>query len=280
MRWKASTILMTMALIGGCGDSTGLDGGRASEPEKFEWSGQVGPGTRIEIRNVNGDVRARPGSDGLVRVQAVKLGADDDPSDVRIEVLKTPQGVTVCAVYPDVPGRPPNRCLPGPNGQLSSHNTDVEVTFEIEVPPGCFFIGGTIAGSVEAAGLTGYVRARTLAGDIDIATSGIAEAATNNGNITASIGGIVWDRDLFFSTRAGHVTVRVPSNTNAVVRGSTTGGSISTDFPLSIMRIGGWRILQGRLGDGGRSLTISTGSGDIALLSNQGHTTTSSAGTG
>lgn len=279
MRWKTITILMTIVPIGGCGDSTGLDGGGTSQPERFEWSGQVGPGSRIEIRNINGDVRARPGSDGSVRVQAVKKGKDDDPSSVRIEVLETRQGVTICAVYPDVPGRPPNQCAPGPDGQLSSHKSDVEVTFDIEVPPGCSLIGGTIAGSVEAAGLAGYVRARTLDGDIEISTSGIAEAATNKGNITASMDGIVWDRDLSFSTSAGHVTVRVPSNTNAVVRGSTTAGSISTDFPLSIMRVGGWQILQGRLGDGGRSLTISTGSGDIALLSKQGHTTASTAGT-
>jgi hypothetical protein len=267
MRWKTFVSLVSVALIGGCEDSTGLDDGRFSEPEKFEWSGEVAPAARIEIKNINGDLRARPGSDGMVRVRAVRQGKNDAPSSVRIEVLGTPQGVTICAVYPDVPGQPPNQCLPGLDGQLSSHNNDVEVTFEIEVPTGCSFFGGTIAGSVEAAGLAGYVHARTLAGDIDISTSGIADAATNLGRITASIGRVGWDRDLAFRTLAGDVTLRVPPGTHADVRGSTIGGSISTDFPLSITQVGGWRILQGRLGNGGRSLTITTGSGDIALLS-------------
>lgn len=277
MRLDTFTILATAALIGGCGDSTGLDDRWPPEPGDFAWSGQVSPAARVEIKNINGDVRARPGSDGMVRVRAVKKGKNDEPSSVRIEVLETPEGVTICAVYPDVPGLPPNQCLPGLDGQLSSRDNDVTVTFDIEVPVGRAFFAATVAGSVEASGLAGYVQARTLAGDIDISTSGMADAATSNGRITASIGQVGWDRDLSFSALAGHVTVRVPPTTNAVVRGSTSSGSISTDFPLSITRVGGLRILRGQLGSGGRNLTITTGSGDIALLSSQGHTTASTA---
>jgi len=229
----------------------------------------------VEIKNINGDVRARPGSDDVVRVHAVRQGKHDDPSSVRIEVLETPLGVTICAVYPDVPGLPPNQCLPGMDGQLSSRDNDVRVTFDVEVPTGRAFFGGTVAGSVQASDLAGYIQARTLAGDIDISTSGTADAATSRGKITAAIGQVGWDRDLTFSALAGSVVVRVPPTTSAVVLGSTSGGSISTDFPLTISRVGRLRILRGRLGSGGRTLTITTGSGDIALLSSEGHTVAS-----
>jgi hypothetical protein len=279
MRKEAFTILAATALIGGCGDSTGLDDRRPPEPTNFAWSGQVPHGARVEIKNIHGDVRARLGSGGVVRVRAVKQGKSDDPSSVRIEVLETPEGVTICAVYPDVRGLPPNQCLPGLDGQLSSRGNDVTVTFDIEVPAGRAFSAATVAGSVEASGLAGYVQARTLAGDIDISTSRMADAATNNGTNTASIGRVGWDRDLSFSALAGHVTVRVPPSANADIRGSTGDGAISTDFPLSITRVGGLRILRGQLGNGGRNLTITTGSGDIALLSNQGHTTAFTADT-
>jgi hypothetical protein len=278
MRWNGFTILATAVLMGSCGHSTGLDDGKPPEAADFVWSGQVPLGATVEIKNINGDVHARRGSDGMVRVRAVRRGKSDDPSSVRIKVLEGTQGVTICAVYPDVQGQPPNQCRPGLDGRLSSRDNDVTVTFDIAVPAGRAFFGGTVAGSVEASGLAGYVQARTLAGDIDISTSGMADAATGNGKITASIGQVGWDRDLSFSALSGAVIVRVPRATNAVVRGSTSGGSISTDFPLNITRVGGLRIMRGQLGSGGRNLTITTGSGDIALLSNQGQTTASTAG--
>jgi hypothetical protein len=259
-------LLASVVLIGGCSDSTGVDPSSPPGTETFEWSGEIAPAGTVEIKNINGDVRALPSSDGMVRVLALKEGEHDDPSTVRIEVLESQQGVTICAVYPDVPGQPVNQCLPGMAGQLSSRSNDVSVTFDIEVPAGRAFIGRTMAGSVEAADLTGYVHARAMAGDIDISTSGIAEATTINGDITASIGRGAWDRDLSFSTLSGHVTVRVPAYTNADVWGSTGNGSISTDFSLSITRVGTWRQLRGRLGNGGRMLSITTAAGDIALL--------------
>jgi len=257
------------AVIAGCGDSTGLDGSGGARSESFAWSGQIAPAATVEVRNINGDVHARPGTGGTVRVHALKQGAKDDPSIVRIEVVQTGQGVTICAVYPDVPGQPPNRCESGPAAQLSSRNNDVSVTFDIEVPPARALVVGTVAGAVDATDLTGHVSARTVAGNIDISTSATADAATINGDITVSIGGLVWDRDLSFTALAGDVMVRVPALANADVHGSTRSGSISTDFSLDITRLGDWQQLSGRLGSGGRNLAITTSNGDIALLANQ-----------
>lgn len=266
MRYGRFMVLASAALIGGCADSTGPDG--SGSTESFTWSGQIAAGGTIEIKNTNGDVHARPGADSTVRVRALKEGKHDDPASVRIEVLETAQGVTICAVYPDVPGRPANECLPGLAGELSSEGNDVSVTFDIDVPAGRAFVGGTIGGSVEARDLSGYVNAHTIGGDIDVSTSGLAEAITINGDITASIGRVDWDRDLAFRAVAGDVTVRVPAHTNADVLGSTGNGSISTGFSLSITRVGAWQQLRGRLGNGGRRLSITTTSGDIALFAN------------
>jgi hypothetical protein len=265
--WYSRFMIPTaVALLAACSESTGPDGDGTAKTARFTWSGQLAPAATVEVKNLNGDVRARPGIGGTVRVSALKEGEADHPSTVRVEVLETAQGVTICAVYPDVPGQPENQCLPGMAGQLSSHRNDVSVTFDIEVPEGCAFVAGTVAGDVETADLTAYVRARTMAGDIDIATSGLAEATTLSGNITASIGRAVWDRDLSFTALDGDVTVRVPAHTNADVLGSTWGGSISTDFPLSITSVGAWRHLRGRLGGGGRNLNIASSAGNLALL--------------
>lgn len=266
MRYPRFMLMPSVVLLAACSESTGPDGSGSRRTERFTWSGQVAPAATVEVKNLNGDVRVRPGVGNTVLVEALKEGDADDPSSVRVEILETEQGVTICAVYPDVPGEPVNQCLPGLAGQLSSRNNDVSVTLDIEVPAGRAFVGGTIAGKVEAAGLAGDVHARTIAGDIEIATSGIAEATTISGNITASLGRAVWDHDLSFSALAGDVTVRVPASTSADVFGSTGGGSISTDFPLSVTRVGAWHQLRGRLGNGGRVLSITSGHGDIALL--------------
>jgi hypothetical protein len=231
---KSLRLSMILALPIACSDSTGPNGPEPGGMESFEWSGQIAPGSAVEIKNLNGDVRASQAAEGTVRVVARKRGETDDPSTVRIEVVETEQGVTVCAIYPDVPGRPVNRCLPGLEGQQSSWGNDVEVTFDVEVPAGRDFVGRTLGGSIEATGLDGLVIARSMWGDIDISTSGLADGTTLYGNLDASIGRAVWDRDLVFSSLNGDLTVRVPTDTNAEVWGSTANGSISTDFPLTI----------------------------------------------
>lgn len=258
-----------VVLLAGCGDATGPEGSGRSKTEEFAWNGQVAPTGTVEIKNINGDVRARAGRGTTVRVRALKDGRKDDPSTVRIEVVETANGVTICAVYPDVPDQPPNQCLPGRlAGQLSSRDNDVSVTFDIEVPAGRAFVVATGAGSVEATGLTGHVEARTIGGDITLSTSATAAAATINGNITATIGGVMWDRDLSFRAGEGNVTVRVPAWANAEITGSTGNGSISTDFPLRVTRVGTWQQVQGTIGSGGRKLDITTAAGNIALRAN------------
>jgi len=265
MRYGTLVVLASLAMLGGCSDSTDPSSSGRTRTTTFDWSGSVATNGTIEIRNINGDVRARPRPGSTVHVRATLEGREDDPSAVRIDVVESPQGVTVCAVYPDVPGQPANECLPGPAGQLSTRHNDVSVTFEVDVPAGLAFKGFTVAGSIEATDLSGYVHAGTVAGDIRLSTADLATATTVNGDITASIGRADWDRDLAFKAVAGNLTVRVPTRTNAEVLGSTGNGSVSTDFPLSVTHLGGWRQLQGRLGIGGRMLTITTSSGDIAL---------------
>jgi hypothetical protein len=261
-------LLALATLAAACSDSTGPDGNDdPGETESFEWSGQIAPGRTVEIKGIGGDIRAVPATDGRVRVKALKRGDRDDPSSVRIEVVKHEDGVTICAVYPDVPGLPANECLPGLfQGQLSSRDNDVQVTFDVQVPAGYDFAGRTIGGKVTADDLDGDVSASTMAGDIDISTSGLAAATTMQGNVTASIGLTNWDRDLLFSSMDGNISVRIPAGTNAEVLGIARG-SISTNFPLRITSQGSFRHVVGTLGSGGRRLSLSTSDGNIVLRS-------------
>src|SRR2546422_9658084 len=80
----------------------------AAAQREFHWKGTVAPGKAIEIKGVNGDVRASAGS-GDVEVTAVKRARKSDPDEVKIEVVQHEDGVTICAVYPS-DGRRENTC--------------------------------------------------------------------------------------------------------------------------------------------------------------------------
>ncbi len=130
------------------------------------------------------------------------------------------------------------------------------------LPAGVDFIGRNVAGDIEATGITGNAFAYSIAGDIDITTSGLAAGTTMYGSITASLGLPNWDRDLAFTTVTGNVRVEVPANTNAEVWAVSTHGRITSDFRLSKLLAGSMR---GTLGHGGRTLRLSAINGNITL---------------
>src|SRR4051794_767459 len=85
----------------------------ASAQNDFHWNGALTPGQTIEIKGVNGSIRAAASPSGQAEVTATKESRRSNAGDVRIEVVPHAGGVTICAVYPDVAGREPNRCAPG-----------------------------------------------------------------------------------------------------------------------------------------------------------------------
>src|SRR3954467_1290156 len=96
----------------------------AAAAQDFRWHGTIPQGQTIEIKGVNGDVRAEPSGSNEVEVVAEKRGRRDDPESVRIEVVPHSGGVTVCAVYPARSGAQPNECRPGDGGRMNVQNND------------------------------------------------------------------------------------------------------------------------------------------------------------
>ncbi len=180
----------------------------ATGQSEFHWKGKVAPGKAIEIKGVNGDVRAVAGS-GDVEVTAVKHARRSDPDEVKIEVVQHEDGVTICAVYPS-DGRRENSCDAGDGGHMNVRDNDVTVDFTVRVPAGVRFVGRTVNGDVGAADLTGDVEANTVNGSIRISTAGYAEAQTVNGEIVASLGRATWSNALEFRTVNGGITLDLP----------------------------------------------------------------------
>jgi len=234
--------------------------------QDFNWHARLAAGKRLEVKGVNGDVRAVLASGAEAVVNARKHSRRSDPDDVKIEVVESGDGITICAVYPTPPrARQENTCEPGDHWRSSTENNDVTVDFEVQVPAGVEFNGQTVNGEMSAEGLKGDVRASSVNGSVKVSTTGLAEASTVNGSVYAQMGRANWENDLEFSTVNGGITLILPGKLDTDVRATTVNGDIESDYPLMISGKFGPRRLRGTIGAGGRSLNLSTVNGEIRL---------------
>src|SRR2546422_400582 len=252
------TVLLTTALcVGAVAALTAQD---------FNWHGRIAAGKRLEVKGVNGDVRAVLASGAEAVVNARKHARRSDPDEVEIKVVEADEGITICAVYPTPPrARQENTCAPGDRWHSNTENNDVTVDFEVQVPAGIEFNGQTVNGEMSAEGLKGDVRASTVNGSVRVTTTGLAEASTVNGSVYAQMGRADWTNDLEFSTVNGGITLILPAKLDTDVRATTVNGDIESDYPLMISGKFGPRRLRGTIGAGGRGLSLSTVNGEIRL---------------
>jgi putative adhesin len=247
-------------LLGGAGLAA------AQQANPFVWNGVLTAGQTLEIKGVNGSVRAEPASGAQAEVTAVKRGRRSDPASVSVQVVGNPGGgVTICAVYPSAGGQQ-NDCQSGDANRMTVHDNDVIVDFTVKVPAGVRLVGRTVNGGVTARSLQGDVDGHTVNGRVEISTTGIASAQTVNGAIDVSFGTAVWTEPLEFSTVNGSITVKVPPAIDAQVKAEMMNGSFSSDLPLAVQSShNGGRRISGTIGNGGRELSLHTLNGSIHL---------------
>jgi len=242
-----------------------LSAGAAASAQDFQWRGALSQGQRIEVKGINGAVRASESQTGQVEVTARKTAHRGNPADVKIEVAQNSGGVTICAVYPSSDMQP-NTCESSGRRHNDSRENDVVVDFDVRVPPGVNFVGRTVNGEVQADGLQSDVQAQTVNGSIKVATTGLATAATVNGSLNVTMGRADWPEGADFKTVNGSITLMLPSVFDADVRADSLNGTITSDFPITMTGSISPRRLRGTVGAGGHSLTLSTVNGSIKLL--------------
>ncbi len=241
-------------------------GPQSTEP--FRWTGRLAAGKTLEVKGVNGTVRAVPAPDPEIVVLADRHANRDNPSDVRIEVVEHESGVTICAVYPSPEGT--NGCRPGSDGRMNVRNNDVRVDFTVHVPAGVHFVGRTVNGDVAIEEVPGNAEAYSVNGSVRLASRGFAQAETVNGSITASLGRADWSKDREFSTVNGSIILSLPADISTAFRADTVNGSISSDFPVTVSGRVSPKRLRGTIGSttpepASRELVLHTVNGDIQL---------------
>jgi hypothetical protein len=162
------------------------------------WTAPLAAGQTIEIKNVNGSIRAEPADGDDVEIIALQKG------HAQVSILQHEGGVLV------------------------RNRDNARVDFLIRVPRHIRFIARTINGAVDAKQLDSQMEAHTVNGDIHLSTTGSATAETTNGSIEAEVGEILDGSR--FRTVNGRITLHLPYGP-ATVRAHTVHGDIASAIP-------------------------------------------------
>jgi Putative adhesin len=228
------------------------------------WKGTVAQGSVIEIKGVNGQIRATASAGAEVEVSAIMRARRSDPTQVRLDIVQHAGGVTICAVYPSADSRP-NECAPGTGGRMNVRDNDVTVQFTVLVPGGVRFVGRNVNGDVSADALGGPVSLHTVNGNATFSTVSYGEATTVNGSIRGAMGSTQWTDALRFSSVNGPIALDLPADASTDIDARTVNGGITTDFPVTASGRLNERRLTGTIGAGGRKLDLETVNGAIRI---------------
>ncbi len=216
------------------------------------------------LRNINGSIAVEPGEGRQVQIVADRSYKHSRVDSVRIVTAESERGLTVCAMWPG------HAVECGPDGHYSTegglHGNDVAVVFTVQLPRGVKLDASTVNGDVKVNGVSAPVVVGTVNGDITVETSaGPVRAATVNGDVNATMRGFADPGDVNVTTVHGDAVVVLPDNVDAVVEGHTVAGDIASDYPLVVSGKFASHAIAGTLGKGGRTIKLTTVTGDVEL---------------
>jgi DUF4097 and DUF4098 domain-containing protein YvlB len=73
------------------------------------------------------------------------------------------------------------------------------------------------------------------------------------------------NRGVSLATAGGSITLQLPQDTHASLEATTSGGRVTSDFPLTTTRIAAGNDLEGAIGDGGPPISLHTSGGSIHI---------------
>jgi hypothetical protein len=238
---------------------------RREDGDTFTWSERMRDGSWLRVKNLNGPITVTASDGDVAEVRGEKSWRRGDPEEVRIEVIRDGDNVTICALWNEDAWCDQDDYRHEGRGRGDQSN-DVSVEFTVRLPRGVNVNVATVNGGVDVNGADAAVEAHTVNGRVDASSSGgPVRAATVNGSVFATIGSLEGSGDLSFSTVNGSVTVEVPSSLDADIEMSTVNGHLRTEFPITVSGRVDPHHLRATIGRGGRRLHLKTVNGGIEL---------------
>jgi hypothetical protein len=229
----------------------------AAREEHFEWGKDVdgeAPIRTLQLRNDFGDIRARRTGERRLAVSAVIQRLEPAQKGVGVTVERRGAALVVAAAYP------------------AGHVQDSDPTpardrldrldFTVFVPEGVMLEAATLAGTIEARGLSNEVVATTRSGAITLATSGAVHARTESGDVMAILSPAAGVRRLRLESDSGAISVSLPEALDLEIRAGSTG-AVTGELFFKRRRVGPRTYAEVRLGHGGRTLYVFSESGSL-----------------
>jgi hypothetical protein len=255
--WLACASLGCDVKVGEEGLSVDFAGTRATD----EWvrTYEIKPGGRLEIINVNGEIRASPSAGGSVEVRAIREVRARSEEASRELLRKTEMREEVAADRVRILGPE------GSQGQ-DFRGPRVSIKYDVRVPAGLNLSFKTQNGEVRLEDIQGprLEAATTNGGVTGRGLSGAIEASTVNGGIQMDLTEVTGDSRMV--TVNGGVRLTVAPGINADLEATVVNGGVSVQdgFPLSGDERSRQRV-AGRLGNGGPRLVVQTTNGGVRV---------------
>jgi DUF4097 and DUF4098 domain-containing protein YvlB len=254
----------------------------------------VGPETRLQLRNLVGDIEVETWSRSAVRIRAAhsprerilierrgpalvvgtrpRPGAPDEVNyrlDVPRGMPVSLDGVRASARVYDLDGDVSIQTIAG---EIAVRGGDGNVTLSsIQGPISVVGARGRLAvnsvdGEIRLLEIAGRILAETVNGPVALrrVVSESVEVSTVNGDLCYD-GAIAGTGRYRFRTHNGDIAVGLPEQTGATVTVATYRGEIDSDFPLRVGPMGERNLFKLRLGDGRARLDLESFGGAIRL---------------
>ncbi len=231
---------------------------QGSAQDTWERTYTVAPGGRVEVLNVNGEIRAEAASGATVHVRAerhVSASSDEAAQDAlrQIEMREEvgPERVRIETK--------------APRGRWGGH----KVTYVVQVPAGVHVDLRTVNGGVRLDNVGGEVRATATNGGVRgrLADVSVLDARTTNGGVELEVAGTVSrDGRVSLASVNGGVRLAVREGTQADLTARCTNGRVTvSDLALDVEGEQTRRRVAGRLNGGGARIDLQTTNGGVTV---------------
>jgi DUF4097 and DUF4098 domain-containing protein YvlB len=230
--------------------------------EEFHQTYQLAPQGRIQLENINGNVRITGWDRNEVKVDAVKWAYTRERlNEAQIVVDASTDNISISTKYPQ-------RSQTFRDDREGKLNNPATVEYTLFVPRSARIDAvELINGNMSLEGLTNDVRASSINGNVLArGLMGEAKLATINGNLEATFNQLDAAKSIALTSVNGNVTITIPSDASASLRASNVHGGIQNDFGLPVRK--GEYVgydLAGQLGQGTTRIKLANVNGEITI---------------
>jgi len=235
----------------------------------FSWTGDIAPGSTVNVQNIDGAIAIVPSTDGKLSVDAIILNAA--PSAVQVKQATNGNDVYFCTLLG-------SRTSDGCESSDEKHDTHfspfslfsrrhpITVRYTVHVPNGVRVAVETVNGKIAAQDIAGNVKASTVNGDVIVSTTnGTVNAETVNGSIIASMASLPDSGNVHLETVNGSITSLIPEGIGGSIDLDNTNGSITANYPNAVPDKDDKHHMRIKLDEGKRRVTLETVNGSVNL---------------